>query len=89
MESEIKRAIEERVRPMLAFHQGSIDFVSFENGVVRVRLGGACRGCPLSQLTLKSGVETLLKEQFLGVERVEAVNESVSLPPLTKDNFLL
>lgn len=73
MESEIKDAIEQRVRPLLAIHRGSIDFVSFHEGVVRVRLQGTCKGCPLSQLTLKAGVEALLKEQFQAVERVESV----------------
>lgn len=58
---------------MLALHRGNIELVGFEDGVVRVRLLGTCQGCPLSQLTLKAGVEELLKEKVPGVKSVEAV----------------
>lgn len=58
---------------MLARHAGNIEFVGYADGVVSVRLLGTCHGCPLSELTLKAGVEELLKEKVPGVERVEAV----------------
>lgn len=58
---------------MLALHAGNIEFVGVEEGVVKVRLLGTCRGCPLSQLTLKAGVEELLREKVPGVKSVEAV----------------
>lgn len=58
---------------MLALHAGNIEFVGLEDGVVRVRLLGTCHGCPLSSLTLKAGVEELLKERVPGVRGVEAV----------------
>lgn len=74
LESEIKRVLEKRVRPFLAMHRGDVDFVSCENGVVRLRLKGTCKGCPLAQLTLKEGVETVLKESLNGIDRVEAVD---------------
>lgn len=73
MESEIKRILKEQVQPFVAMHRGSIEFVSFDDGVVSVRLAGTCKGCPLSQLTLKEGVEVILKENLNGVDRVEAV----------------
>jgi len=73
MESEIKKVLKEQVRPMLAFHRGDIDFVSFEEGVVSVRMKGTCKGCPLATLTLKEGVEMILRENLNGIERVEAV----------------
>jgi Fe-S cluster biogenesis protein NfuA len=47
--------------------------VDIEGGVVKVRLVGACRGCPMSQLTLANGVERVLKQEVPEVERVEAV----------------
>lgn len=72
MIEQIEKTLEE-IRPMLARHAGNIEFVDFIDGVVRVRFAGTCRGCPLSALTLKAGVEAHLKEKVPGVERVEAV----------------
>lgn len=68
----IEKALEE-IRPMLAMHLGGIEFVKFEGGVVYVKLLGTCQGCPLAQLTLKAGVEELVKQRVIEVERVEAV----------------
>ena len=51
---------------------GAIDFKSFENGVVTVELKGSCSGCPSSTMTLKSGIENLLKRMVPEVETVEA-----------------
>jgi len=73
MEENIKKILEENVKPMLAMHLGSLDFVGFENGVVSIRFKGTCVGCPLSNLTLKAGIESVLKEKIPEVERVEAV----------------
>ncbi len=72
MKEQIEKTLEE-IRPMLALHAGNVEFVKFEQGVVYVRMLGTCQGCPLSQLTLKAGIEELLKEKVKGVERVEAV----------------
>ena len=73
MEEKIKNILEKEVKPMLAMHLGSLDFVNFQNGVVSVRFQGTCKGCPLSNLTLKAGIESILKSKIPGVERVEAV----------------
>ncbi|MDP3935160.1 MAG: NifU family protein [Candidatus Giovannonibacteria bacterium] len=73
METEIKNILEEEIKPMLKMHLGSLDFVDFKDGVVSVRFQGTCKGCPLSNLTLKAGIESILKEKVKGVERVEAV----------------
>lgn len=70
--AEIHAALEE-VRPMLARHLGGVEFVSFENGIVKVRFLGTCKGCPLSILTLKAGIESVLCEKVPEVQRVEAV----------------
>ena len=72
MNEQIEKVLEE-VRPMLALHRGDVEFVKFEEGVVYVRMLGMCQGCPLSQLTLKAGIEELLKAKVQGVDRVEAV----------------
>jgi len=74
MREEIEKTLEE-IRPMLALHAGNIEFIGFAEGVVKVRFLGTCRGCPLSQLTLKAGVEELLKAKVPGVQAVEAVAE--------------
>lgn len=70
---KIREVLEKEVKPMLAMHLGSLDFVGFEKGVVSVRFQGTCKGCPLSSLTLKAGIESVLKEKVPGVEIVEAV----------------
>ena len=61
------------IRPLLATHLGGIEFVKFEKGVAYVKMQGMCAHCALSPLTLKAGVEELLKERVKEVERVEAV----------------
>jgi Fe-S cluster biogenesis protein NfuA len=64
-----------RVRPMLAMDGGNIELVdvSEETGVVKVKLLGACGGCPMSQMTLKMGVERALRQSIPEVKEVVAV----------------
>ncbi|MBE0536969.1 MAG: NifU family protein [Phycisphaerae bacterium] len=62
------------IRPMLQNDGGDIELVGIdEDNTVRVRLQGACRGCPGAAMTLKMGVERLLKEKVAGVKEVVAV----------------
>lgn len=70
---EIKELLETRIRPAVAQDGGDISFESFENGIVYVRLQGACAGCPSSTLTLKSGIENMLRHYIPEVEEVRAV----------------
>jgi Fe-S cluster biogenesis protein NfuA len=72
------RALLDEAKPALARHGGSVDFVSFDeaSGTVFVRFDGACRGCLLSSLTLKMGIESLLCESLPQIKRVEAVSDS-------------
>ncbi len=64
----------DKIRPALQADGGDVEFVEVtEDGVVKVSLTGACRGCPMSQLTLTNGVERVLKEEIPEVVRVEAV----------------
>lgn len=72
MQDQIEKALEE-VKPMLARHLGSVEFVSFDDGIVKVRFLGTCHGCPLSTLTLKAGIESVLREKVPEVQAVEAV----------------
>lgn len=73
METEVRKALED-VRPMLQADGGDVELVEVtEDGVVRVRLQGACQGCPMSQMTVKNGIERLLKEKVPGIAEVEAV----------------
>jgi Fe-S cluster biogenesis protein NfuA len=72
METAILEAIE-AIRPALQMDGGDIELVGFEDGVVKVQLKGACDSCSISWLTLKGGVERVLKERVPGVTSVEAV----------------
>ena len=72
---QIKELIEIKVRPAVAMDGGDIIFHSFENGVVYLMLKGSCSGCPSSTVTLKSGIENMLKHYIPEVESVEKVSE--------------
>ena len=72
MKEKVTEALN-RIRPMLQADGGDVEFVDVEDGVVKVRLKGACAGCPMSQMTIKNGVERLLKEQIPEIEAVESV----------------
>ncbi len=69
------RDIVEVIRPMLQGHGGDIELVGIDpDNTVKVRLRGACTGCPGAQMTLKQGVERLMKEKLPEVKEVIAVN---------------
>jgi len=72
-DDEIKRLLDEFVRPAVEQDGGAIDFVAFKEGTVYVHLRGACSGCPSSTQTLKGGIEQLLKSKLEAVEDVVAV----------------
>jgi Fe-S cluster biogenesis protein NfuA len=74
-ENKIKDLLEKYVKPAIQMDGGHIEFRSFENGVVKLSLQGSCSGCPSSSLTLKSGIEGLLKRMVPEVEVVEAIEE--------------
>ncbi len=72
---QIKELIEIKVRPAVAMDGGDIIFHSFENGVVKLQLKGSCSGCPSSTITLKNGIENMLKHYIPEVELVEQIDE--------------
>lgn len=70
---EVRSALED-VRPHLQVDGGDVEFVDLsDDGVVKVRLTGACAGCPMSQMTLKHGIENYLKKKIPDLKSVEAV----------------
>lgn len=72
LEAKIIELLDNYVRPAVEQDGGNIDFVSFKEGVVTVRLQGSCSGCPSATVTLKSGIESLLKRMVPEVTSVEA-----------------
>jgi Fe-S cluster biogenesis protein NfuA len=64
-------AVLNKIRPALQRDGGDVELVDVENGTVRVRLQGACAGCPMSQMTLRNGIERVLKQEIPEVKAVE------------------
>ena len=73
IENNIIKILDQKIRPAVAKDGGDIKFKSFENGIVKVQLQGSCSGCPSSTLTLKQGVQNLLKHYIKEVKEVEAI----------------
>jgi len=73
VKEKVEKALN-KVRPSLQADGGDVELVEVkDNGVVKVKLTGACAGCPMSQMTLKMGIERILKKEVPGVTTVEAV----------------
>jgi Fe-S cluster biogenesis protein NfuA len=72
---KIKSILEERVRPAVAKDGGDIIFHSFEKGIVYLKMRGACAGCPSSTMTLKSGIENMLRHFVPDVLEVRAIED--------------
>ncbi len=72
MKEQVEKALE-KIRPLLQRDGGDIELIEVTNGVVKVRLTGACKGCPMSQMTLKQGVERLLLKEVPGLKEVQAI----------------
>jgi Fe-S cluster biogenesis protein NfuA len=72
IERKIIQILDDDIRPAVANDGGDVTFVSFDEGVVYLQLSGACGTCPSSTMTLKMGIETLLKEEIPEVQSVES-----------------
>ena len=72
--NKVNELLEERIKPAVAQDGGDINFVKFQKGVVYLELRGACSGCPSSTITLKSGIENMLKYYIPEIQSVEAIN---------------
>jgi len=66
-------AVLEQIRPNLQADGGDVELIDVTDGLVKVRLKGACSGCPMSTMTLKHGIERILKDRIPGVKEVVAV----------------
>ncbi len=75
MREQVEKVIREEIAPMLAMHGGSVELVGVtDEGVVRVRLAGACAGCPGARATLAHVVESALRDKVPGVKGIEAAD---------------
>jgi len=73
MRDKVEKALE-KIRPSLQADGGNVELVEVsEDGIVKVKLTGACRGCPMSQMTLKMGIEKALKQAIPEVKEVQSV----------------
>ena len=72
IQKRVQEALDE-IRPQIQLDGGDVELVSVEKSTVKVRLVGHCAGCPMSAMTLKNGVEALIKERVPEIEKVEAV----------------
>jgi len=83
--TQIKKILEEYVTPAVASHGGVIDFVDYKEGHLRLILGGACSGCASSTITLKMGVENMVKHYVPEVHTITAEDD----PNSTVDPFYM
>jgi Fe-S cluster biogenesis protein NfuA len=72
MKEKVEAALA-KVRPMLLADGGDVELIDVTDGVVKVKLTGACGGCPMATMTLKGGIERALKEEVPDVKEVVAV----------------
>ena len=72
MREKIEKALND-IRPALRADGGDVELVEVENNIVKVRLKGACAGCPMSQMTIKQGIERYLKKAVPEIISVESV----------------
>jgi Fe-S cluster biogenesis protein NfuA len=73
MKEKVEEIIEKHIRPMLEADGGNIKLIDIKDDIVKVKLTGACGTCPMSQLTLKQGVERVLKEYIPEIKSVVAI----------------
>ena len=72
MKEKVEKSLE-KIRPSLQADGGDVELVEVKDGIVKVRLTGACGGCPMSQMTLKMGIERVLKKDIPEVKEVVSV----------------
>ncbi|MFC2068180.1 NifU family protein [Chloroflexota bacterium] len=72
MREKIETALAQ-VRPSLQADGGDVELIDVTDGVVKVKLSGACAGCPMSTMTMKNGIERILKEQIPEIKEVVSV----------------
>jgi Fe-S cluster biogenesis protein NfuA len=73
MTNENVQQVLDQIRPALQADGGDVELVEVKDGIVKVRLAGACGGCPMATITLKEGIERILKEKLPEVKEVVSV----------------
>jgi len=73
MKEKVQKVID-KIRPSLQADGGDVELIDVVNGIVTVKLQGACAGCPMSQMTLKNGIERLIKKELPEIQSVERVD---------------
>ena len=73
MQDKVEEVLD-KVRPVLIRDGGNVELVEVDDGIVKVKLVGACAGCPMSTMTLKNGIERILKQEIPEVKEVVAVD---------------
>jgi Fe-S cluster biogenesis protein NfuA len=72
MREKVEAALN-KIRPSLKADGGDVELVDVQDGIVKVKLTGACGGCPMSQMTLKMGIERILKKEVPEIKEVVAI----------------
>jgi Fe-S cluster biogenesis protein NfuA len=89
IENQIKDVLEEYVKPAVAGHGGDIEFISYEDGHLLLELKGACSGCAGSTMTLKMGVENMVRHFVPEVQSIQAMDDPFStVDPFYNDPFM-
>ena len=73
MKEKVQKVID-KIRPSLQADGGDVELIDVVDGIVSVKLQGACAGCPMSQMTLKNGIERLVKQEIPEIKAVEKVD---------------
>lgn len=77
--ADIKDVLETYVAPGVAQHGGIVNFVSFKEGSLLLEMSGACSGCAMSTMTLKNGIENIVKQMVPEVEHIESMDDPNSM----------
>lgn len=71
----VRQTLEEKVRPGIQLDGGDIELIGVRDGIVTIRLIGACDGCPMSPVTLRAGVERILRQEIPDITEVIALED--------------
>jgi len=73
MMDKVKEVIDKRINPALAMDGGNVELIAVEDGVVKIKMGGGCAGCPMRQLTLANFIQKAIQEEIPEVKEVVSV----------------
>ena len=74
----IKHILDEKVAPSVAAHNGKINFISYDNGILKLQMAGSCSGCAMSKQTLRQGVESMMRHYVPEVMAIESEDDSTA-----------